>query len=474
MLLGLNESLEKTIADFRVQQDNIDRTDVLHLIAMSVAVKDDWFVSVNVLTDEESPADYPDEQLFADLPGIVKKRLVRSDGKTFLFAYTSPGKVHSEGPDQVITVRYSAAKLLREYAEAPTETGFVINPWSGDFELSVQDAMNLLAASIIIDPADLLPLRRYYLEPKAVLNVQAILDSWNHGWNDNGAEPEQWRYLCCPIMADGRILLLFESCDKIYGGKNYILHVDHIINHYRVLEYRIGKDGPEELGKYRFSLQNGVATSVILYDGVLKAAVRTTNSQKVTILPMVPNNDDGQFKIYENVRRIVSRSDGSLAVGYYGNLCDNARRSVMVFDSEGNAISQYEDDYALHCADITLDSKEQIWFHLYPSGELIRLTPDLSHAERHRVALQGFCGFALSDDLSTLFLDFGEDGYGSVHYILSRNQNGDYTDPVRFDFPPKSSGEAEEVAAHFPSSTMKSWVCIQAGNKLYLYDLNDK
>ena len=72
-----------------------------------------------------------------------------------------------------------------------------------------------------------------------------------------------------------------------------------------------------------------------------------------------------------------------------------------------------------------------------------------------------------------LFLDFGEDGFGSVKYVLIRNQNGDYVDPVRFDFPPKNSDVGECSSVNFPCSTMKSWVCIQADSKLYLYDIND-
>lgn len=473
MIIGPNEHLESALELYREHQNDSTILSAMNMITICLAAEEEWLVPIDLISDGMNETDFPEEMLLEKLPGMVKKEFVSSSGKTCLYAFTSLEKVHMAGTEPLLTVRYPATDLLREFTQADSGKALVLNPSSDAFPLFPQDSVNLLSAMAGVPRAAVLKNSRISIEPKAVIDVQAILDAWNSGWSDNGKEPEKWNYLCCPIMADGRILLLFESCDEIYGSKAHMLHVDHTIMRYRVLEYRIGKDGPEELGRYRFTLQDGTASTVILYDGILKASVRTTNSRKETILPMIPTNDDGQFKIYENVRRIVSRSDGSIAVGYYGNLCDEARLPLMVYDGEGKAIGKYKDDHALYCADITLDNKEQIWFHLFPSEEILCLSSDLRQVEKHRVALQGFCGFALSDDTSKLFLDFGEDGFGSVNYVLFRDQNGDYVTPVRFDFPPKSPAGGESSSVSFPSSTMKSWVCIQADSKLYLYDIND-
>ena len=95
----------------------------------------------------------------------------------------------------------------------------------------------------------------------------------------------------------------------------------------------------------------------------------------------------------------------------------------------------------------------------------------------HRVALQGFDGMALSSDRSRLFVEFSEYEGGSIFYILTRDENGDYTKPVRFEFLPETvEGKPKEVRdydVYGCSSTMKSWVILNADGKLSLYDIDD-
>ena len=473
MLLGLNEELERVMGEYRRNRNGTEKNSVFNMIAMSLAAGDDWYIPVEMMQDGENETDYSSDRLMEKLPRLVKREVITKNGTTCLCAFTSLEKVHADGAEALVTVRYPAAALLREFLQADSEKAIILNPWADDFMLNAQECMKLLSAAAAVSPSDILHLRRYSLEPRTVIDIQEILDAWDKGWNDSAEKQEKWEYLSCPIMADGRILLLFESCDRIYGGKNYLLHVDHEIRHYRVLEYAVGDDGPKQLGKYRFMLQDGIATTVLLYDGILKASVRTTGSEKETILPMVPANDDGQFKIYENVRRVVGRSDGSIAVGYYANLRDESRLPMLLFSGKGEIIGSYRSENALFCADLALDSEEHIWFHLHPSAELVHLAPDTETVERHGVVLQDFDAMALNKDRSKLFLSFGDGGDGNVHYILSRNQNGNYTDPVLFQFPPNAKNAEKSADPVYPCSTMKSWVCIQAGRRLYLYDIND-
>ena len=476
MLLGLNETLEKVMASYRSESGDTDRRDVLDAIVNALAAGDDWYVPVDCMEEGSNETDFEEGRVLEKLPEFVKRTLTTSGEKQFLCAFTSLERVHDDGEKELLSVRYPAKDLLTEFAETGHADAFMLNPWSDDFVLSREDARTLLSMAASVSPEDVLLLRRYSLEPKAVIDTNSILASWREGWNDGDCEQERWRDVCCPIMADGRILLLFEMIDEIEERTDGQWEVTHINSHYRVLEYQLGAEGLKLIGRYRFSAQDGNVSTVFLYDGELKASIRHRGSRSETILPMIPTNDDKQFKIYENVNRIVSRKNGDIVVGYHSNMYDKYRLPLMVFDAEGAAIQHFKSEDTLFCSELCLDSEENIWFHMYPSGTIDRLIPGTSRVESHGVALQHFDSLALSDDLSRLFLGFDEYGAGSVHYILTRDRNGNYVDPVRFDFRPKDDSGEEMVPKdkYWPCSTMKSWVIIKADGRLYLYDINDE
>ena len=64
-----------------------------------------------------------------------------------------------------------------------------------------------------------------------------------------------------------------------------------------------------------------------------------------------------------------------------------------------------------------------------------------------------------------------------MQYVMTRNQNGDYADPVRFEFAPTNSEgeelEAKDCKVFGKPSSMKSWVVLNADGKLYLYHVDD-
>ena len=129
------------------------------------------------------------------------------------------------------------------------------------------------------------------------------------------------------------------------------------------------------------------------------------------------------------------------------------------------------------CSAINLDSEENVWFHLSPSSTLDRLDPSGGLAESCGLALSGFDCFALNDDRSKLFVSFSEENEGSVQYVMSRNEAGDYVDPIRFDFCPTDQNgkrlQAKDCEVFEACSSTKSRVVLNADGVLYLYDIND-
>ena len=245
----------------------------------------------------------------------------------------------------------------------------------------------------------------------------------------------------------------------------------------RVLELRAENGKAEILNKYRFKVQDAHVGTVFLHDGVLSAAISVDGSEKYDVVQMMPIDDDRQFTGYFNVETAVMDSNGNIVVAYCKNLRDPARYPVMVFNSDGDVATQYHDEQALACLDVNLDSKERVWFHMYPSETLDMLDQDRTRVETHRVALQGFRAFAMSTDGSKLYTAFTEYEGGSAHFVMTANQNGDYVNPIRFAFLPEDKDgnilETKDCKIFGQPSTMKSWVLLNADGVLYLYDIDD-
>ncbi len=345
----------------------------------------------------------------------------------------------------------------------------MINPWSDSFVIDREQAARILELAAKIPESETRAMCSIRIEPRAVIDTNEILASWDEGWTDEGRQ-EHWRLIAYPIMADGRILLLFEMCDEIYAGGYDTFHVESTHSHYRVLEYGIKDDQLELINRYRFMAQNADVATVFLYNGELRAAIASGGHDSYSVVPMIPVNDGAQFGIYGNINRFISNSRGDVIVAYRNNLYDEARLPLLVFNKDGETIGQVRDDCALSCADINFDAMENIWYHLFPSSSI----DVLGKEESHRVALSGWDCFALSTDKSRLFLSFERGGAGSVQYILTRDKKGNYTAPIRFDFCPMDGNGGRLTAADCgASSSMKSWVLLNADGRLYLYDIDD-
>lgn len=477
MLNGLNEKLEQALVGFADEKDNTGWADVMTVITDSVAAGDLWRVPVDLVPDGTNETDYEDGHVLSKLPAFVKKTISNDRDETWFCAFTSPEKVTLDSSSEpIMTVSYPARDLLEEFATCESGDGFVINPWSDDFKLDRETAKKVLELAQKVPEERIRAQQTYRLEPKAVIDTNDILAEWMSGWEDDNKQ-EKWELQAYPIMADGRILLLFEMKDEVYTGKYDSFHAAHTITHYRVLEYRLGDNGPEQIGKYRFKTQDSHVATVYLYDGKLNAAISPEGSESWSILPMVPTNDDGQFTIYGNVRTMIVNSNGEVIVGYERNLLDESSLPLMVFSESGEAVKRYHDEHVLACSELNLDAEENIWFHLYPSKTVDVVNVQNDCLESHAVALQGFDGMAVSTDRSKLFVEFDEHKGGSLFYVMTREENGGYGKPVRFEFFPElKDGKRKKVSdydVYGRGSTMKSWVLLNADGKLYLYDIDD-
>lgn len=477
MICGLNERLERVLSEYYDENEDTDWVDVMSVITDSVAVGDLWQVPVDAIPDGMNETDYEEGHLLGRFPGFVKKTISNRKGELIFCAFTSPARVScGNSGDPVMSVSCPAGDLLAEFAESETGDVFVINPWSDDFRLTREEIRKILALAEAIPAETVRRMQSYRLEPKAVIDTNQILADWESGWDDDGKQ-EKWELRNYPIMADGRILLLFEMKDEVYAGKYDSFRAEHSVSHYRVLEYRLEGTELKQIGKYRFQAQDAEVGSVYLYDGKLNAAICLAGGGAYSILPMVPTNDEGQFKIFGNIRTLVTNSRHDVIVAYKNNLRDKCRLPLMVFSGDGEVLRRYHDEFALACSEVTLDREENIWFHMYPSGTVDVLDPGSDRIESHQVALQGFDGMAVSSDKTRLFLEFSEYGGGSAFFVLTRDRNGDYGNPVRFEFLPEmKDGKPKEIGeydVYGHGSTMKSWVLLNADGKLYLYDIDD-
>lgn len=478
MIVGLTEKLERILLDYQDTENDADWADVMTAVVNSIAAEDIWQIPVDSMEDGMNETDFEAGRAMENLPGLLKKTVCTRTGKELACAFTSTEKLRVDSTEApVVCLPYPAKDLFLEIAQCDSFDGLILNPWTDDFTISREDVIKALEFAGKVPARRKQSFHSYQIEPRAVIDTNAILKGWKDGWTDEGTEQENWKLQAYPIMPDGRILLLFELEDEIYGGKYDSFHVESTHSHFRVLEYGWVEGRLEQIGKYRFMAQNAQVGTVFLTDGKLRSSIRVRDRESYTILPQIPSDDKQQFRVYRNIETMITDNRGNIIVGYNKNLHDCDRVPVAVFGTDGKIAYAYRDEYALSCLDINLDREENVWFHLYPSTTLDRLGTDGKIVESHHIALPGFGAFALSDDLSRLLVSFTEYEGGSIQYILHRTKDGDYINPIRFDFLPEDetgeSLEAKDCKVFGRCSSMKSWVILNADGRLYLYDIND-
>ena len=478
MIIGFNERLEKVLLDYADSGKDTDWADVMTAIVNSVAADDVWQIPVDSVEDGMNETDYEAGRTLDNFPQLLKRTVCTRAGKELACAFTSAEKIHVDGTeDAVVCLPYPAKEILAEFAQCDYLDSLILNPWTDGFTISREDAEKALEFAQSVPERRKQSFRSYRIEPKVIIDTNSILESWKTGWIDEGTEQENWRLQCYPIMPDGRVLLLFEMEDEIYAGNYDTFHVESTHSHFRVLEFGMADGHMEQIGKYRFMAQNASIGTVFLTDQKLRSSIRIRNRNAYSIISHIPSDDEQQFSVYSNIERMITDSRGNIIAAYNKNLLDKDHLPVAVFGKEGKIDNAYHDKYALSCLDVNLDHDENVWFHLYPSNSLDRLGENGIITDSHHVALPGFSSFALSDDLSRLFVSLSEYQGGSMQYILHKDKNGNYTKPIRFEFNPTDENGEELTAKNCKvfgrCSSMKSWVVLNADGKLYLYDIND-
>lgn len=475
MILGLNGKLEREMLELRNRPSERQLRRLMELLAESVAAGDWWYVPVEPMAEGLNETDVED---WAPLGSTrMCKRTIRSAGRRLFCVFTEEALLERAENDQVVSIRYPARQFLEEIAGAEELDGLMFNPWTSHFTVKLEHVRTLLRAAEEIDPETAAAHCSVWIRPRAVLDTNEMLREWSEGWKDGGETPiEDWKLHSWPIMPNGNLLAVYSMTGGVRGGK-YGERVEHKLHYFRVLEYAWEDEGLECVGKYRFRVQDAWPCWVHVVNGVLYAVLRSKDGPRFTLLQTVPADDERQLDLFNDVERTLFTSDGRLIVGYWNNQRDRTSLPLIVKDLSGKLLDFVKDEDALGCADINLDAEERCWYHLFPSDRVIELDLESGERSEHRVALQGFSGFALSDDREKMLAAF--EGYHSesVLYVLTRNAKGDYICPMRFCFEPED-GNGEplrpwDCETFGAMSAMKSRAVLNAGGRLYCYDVNE-
>lgn len=479
-LIGYNRQLEDAIVAFHESDDDDGELsgDVFYKTVLGVAAHDKWYVPVIPCEKTDEDMIQPEKFCESMLVRMSENQLAmvnlnEVDGASEMLVYTSLEKI----PKESYFVGLSSRRVLECFGTAHEVERLWLNPdkEGESYWFSKEEAKKLLEAAEACDISDVTDEMYYALDPLAVIDTDKIIEDWKSGWSES-FETEAWKLEAYPVMPDGTVLLLFCMEDVICEGKIDDLKKVHVSSYYRVLQYKLGSNGPEIINKFRFSIQDCKVGTVFVRDDKLYATVATRYSNSYTVLQMFPNDDDAQFPIGTYIKDVVPKMDGNTFVSYYDNQNDKHKAPVAVFNADGEVAGRYIEKLAITCKAMTLDADENIWYHCYPSGEITEIGTDNEFGERHCVELQGFNVFAFSDDKSVLVAEFSEYNDESIIFVMHRDGDGDYGTPIRFAFEPKDNDDAvinSEDCDYFGCpSVCKSTMLLRANGYLYWYNVN--
>ena len=212
------------------------------------------------------------------------------------------------------------------------------------------------------------------LKPCMSIDVCDILNGWMKEWSETPEIcTEEWNLVAFPVLADGKVALLFESPILVFendeeGG----LLTTTLENQYRVLVYD-PKTG-EQTGKYRFKVYGGYTTTVFFKNGKLYATVSVEGRRQYTALQMWPGSDDEhQIRIGDDINCLAATEAGDIIVSYNGGdermeEAEEEMPRIRIFHADGSRedISHFYDeviggepeDFVI---DVTLDNQDRIW-----------------------------------------------------------------------------------------------------------------
>ena len=233
---------------------------------------------------------------------------------------------------------------------------------------------------------------------RKVADVNEIISGWQKEWNEgypNEQESaEAWHFHSPAFLPGNRLAFLFELDDEVPEGHG---RTAHILNRYRVLIYDLGS--MEVVGRFAFHSQDmEVRTVLSAPDGEgIMAVVKVTGREdgSWSVYPMVPVNDDAQFRIGPYVRNAVQLDNGWIAASYSHNDLDETKIPVAAWDPEGKYVAGIRNAEDMECAALTPDNRFGVWAHFMPSGKIVWLG---SEELTFQSVYQGFDAFGISTD----------------------------------------------------------------------------
>ena len=217
---------------------------------------------------------------------------------------------------------------------------------------------------------------------------------WNEGYPTEQEHAENWHLHSPAILPGNRLALLFEKNDEVYDGRG---EVAHVTNWFRVLIYDL--DTLDIVQRFAFRGQD-MEVRTVLYtpdrEGI-QAVVKVGHHENDvwSVLPMVPTNDDGQYKIGPYVKDVLQFANGGIAASYTHNDLDEAKIPVAVWSPDGKCVGGLKEPEELECAAMTFDNDYGVWAHFMPSGKIKRFgKEELTFGSVY----QGFSEFGVSSD----------------------------------------------------------------------------
>ena len=330
-------------------------------------------------------------------------------------------------------------------------------------------------------------LKEKILTPLMRIDIGEILRGWMQDWNETPDTcTEEWELTAFPVMADGKIALLFRSPVCAFGTDEDGNIVSNVIeNMYRVLLYdpKTGKIA----GKYRFKIYRGYICTVFFRNGRLYAAVSSDSKCEYTALQMWPGPDEGhQVKIGNNINSIAVTQAGDIVASYAfdreGETEHDEETPLLsifrmngikesycgFYDAENDMIY---DDYII---DVTLDIQDRIWA-LMDDGETVTVYDNDGGITTGKLPVTDVITVALPDDGSCIYACTEDKNDNYRLFCIATPEKGMGNKGSEESAPEICAIKTEDgTAVTFKSiSCMKSIAAVQIEDMLYVIDLNN-
>ncbi|MBQ4290330.1 MAG: hypothetical protein II719_03960 [Clostridia bacterium] len=308
---------------------------------------------------------------------------------------------------------------------------------------------------------------------RKVADVSEIIRGWQREWNEGypheqkSAEP--WRFHSPAFLPGNRLALVFERDDEVYEGRGAVAHV---LNHFRVLTVDLGS--MEIVQQFAFHCQDTDVLTVLSTPDRkgIQAVVKVSGRENGvwSVLPMVPTNDDGQYKIAPYAEQVLQFPNGGIVASYSHNDLDSAKIPVAFWSPEdGSYAGGLKDPDELECAALTLDHSGCVWAHLMPSGKIVRMGEE---ARTFESAYHGFSAFGVSSDCRLMAVSWQRGPCENrMHLMYRKGSRYLAFGKLEFGHLPGRENPLDCVTFGFPAFYGSRFVFNKDGT-LYLFDLD--